>query len=257
MKRFVIANWKNYVTPAASVKFFDQIVAWMKKEKPDPSVTVILAPSPVALPLIAARLARTHTRTRIMLAAQDVGFAPEGAFTGATSPRDIKLIGAHATLIGHSERRQWFGEDDSLVRKKTVAALHAGLFVVLCVGETKDERQSGRAHDVVRAQLRAVLGDAVVKKNLSRLIIAYEPRFAIGTGIPITPDEAQDMHTLIAREVGERVPILYGGSVVPGNAKSFLTCAHTAGVLVGGASTKFSSLTALIRVAATVTTHTI
>lgn len=236
MKRYVIANWKQYLSVAKSEQLARQLVRWERAQKLGVDIEIILAPSLIALQPVIAIVKKA--RSKIKVAAQDCGFTDEGAFTGAVSPRELRQTGASYVIIGHSERRQHFGEDDALLAKKVVAARAAGLKVVYCVGETKVERNESRANDVVRAQLRSV------KKQVD--LVAYEPRWAIGTGLPIAPAEAEQMHALISKEVGSAVPVCYGGSVAEQNTISFIALDHTAGVLVGSASTTYKSLTIIV-----------
>lgn len=245
----IIANWKDYLTPAESVKLFTRLVVWEKTHPWPKNISVTVAPSALALGVLTEKFKRT--KTRISFALQDIGWA-EGAYTGALSARDARALGVRTVLVGHSERRQYFGEDEKMICKKTAAALAGGLRVILCVGETKDERQSGRAVAVVRGQIESILKDSVVVAHLNRLLIAYEPRWAIGTGIPIESSEAEVMHAKIAGQVSERAAVLYGGSVTPQNVAGFIAREHTAGVLVGSASTKFTGLTGIIARAARV-----
>lgn len=236
MKRYVIANWKLYLSVAKSELFARQLVRWERTQKFGTDIEIIIAPSLLALQSVSVILRKA--RSKIKIAAQDVGFADEGAFTGAVSPRELRRMGVSHVIIGHSERREHFNEDDALLAKKVVAARTAGLKVIYCAGETKEERNESRANDVVRSQLRGV------KKNVD--LVAYEPRWAIGTGLPIAPAEAEHMHALIAKEVGATVPVCYGGSVTEQNAIAFAALEHTQGVLVGGASTTYKSLTTIV-----------
>lgn len=166
---------------------------------------------------------------------QNIHFESSGAFTGEIAAEMAVEVGATFALVGHSERRQLFGENNEIVRAKFVAARRAGLVPILCVGETLDERLAGHEQDVVLSQLEIALdGLAVTAKNT---VIAYEPVWAIGTGETATPEQAQMMHAVVRDAIGDPdVRILYGGSVNPGNAKTLFAQADIDGGLVGGAS---------------------
>lgn len=233
---FFIANWKSYLTGKETIALMRALVRWEKKNVLGKNLTVIIAAPTIALPELSALL--RQQKSKIKLAAQDIGLAASGAFTGNTTPADLLASGVRHTLVGHSERRQYFKEDDVLVGAKVVLAQTAKIAPILCVGETKAERQSGRAKEVVRQQLKAI-------KDLP-VIIAYEPRWAIGTGVPIAPSDAEEMHEYILRQAGKGAVVCYGGSVTPENILSFVNLPSCGGVLVGGASTKFASLTKMI-----------
>lgn len=234
MKPLFIANWKQYVSVGRSAALARAIIA----DKNRGAATVILAPSFLAIADVVGAI--KHARARnIFVAAQDCGFTDEGAYTGAVSPRELHKAGVSHVIIGHSERRANYAEDNQLLAKKVVTAREAGLKVIYCVGETKEERNEGRVAEVVRDQLR------LVKKMVD--IIAYEPRWAIGTGLSIAPHEAEQIHTIIAKEVGDRAQICYGGSVNEKNIRSFVTAANTDGVLVGSASTSSKSCAAMFK----------
>lgn len=236
----LIANWKQYVSERVAPKLCASVVRAARGTAWPSDVTLIIAPPLLAMP-VCAPLVR-DARGRVALCSQDVGFTDEGAYTGAISPRALRAMGVTYALVGHSERREWYKEDDALVRRKCASALAAGLRVILCVGETKDERQEGRAAAVVKAQLGAILTDAQVRVHLDHLIIAYEPRWAIGTGVAIAPEDALTMHRLIRARCGPSVRVCYGGSVDARNARAFVVNAASDGVLVGSASTTCASL---------------
>jgi triosephosphate isomerase len=181
-----------------------------------------------------------RTRPDIRVGAQNVHWEPKGAFTGEVSTSMVHESGATVVLVGHSERRHLFGETDEQVARKTVTALKAGLGPLVCVGETLAEREGGRTEAVIQRQLEPLL-DKVPAEQWGRLVIAYEPVWAIGTGRNATPDDAAQVHELIRfmvrqRGVPSRVPILYGGSVNAGNVLGLLARPELDGVLVGGAS---------------------
>src|SRR4030095_14393715 len=180
----------------------------------------------------------------IGLGAQSVCAETQGAFTGGVSAAMLKDVGCHYVLVGHSERRQLYGEGDALVARKFVAAQSVGLVPVLCVGETLDEREREETHEVVSRQLEAALAVSGVK-SLAKAVIAYEPVWAIGTGRTASPEQAQEVHALIRAKVasldatiGGSVRILYGGSVKASNAQELFAMPDIDGGLVGGASLK-------------------
>jgi len=233
---FIAGNWKMHKTLAearALARAIRQGVA------PDRRAEVGLAPPYTALAAVAAELAGSDIR----LAAQNAFWEKQGAFTGAVSPAMLADVGCHYVIIGHSERRQHFGETNDTVNRRLKAVLENGLAVILCVGETLDEREAGQTFEVVRTQLRE--GLAGVAAGADRLVIAYEPVWAIGTGKTATPQQAQEVHAFIRsllREfmgpAAEAIRIQYGGSVTPDNAATLLAQPDIDGALVGGASLK-------------------
>ena len=235
MKQFVIANWKLYVSAHKCLDFLDELLLWEETHPWNSSLELIIAPPVLALSDLAGRM-KSARRSHIKLAAQDIGIADEGAFTGSVSPRDVARLGVQYAIVGHSERRQYYAEDTLLCKKKIAAAHAVGLGVIYCVGETKHERHEGRAQEIVREQIRGVEAE----------IIAYEPRWAIGTGIPIEPSEAQSMHAFIMHELRGASAVCYGGSVSVENVSAFMRLDVTRGVLIGSASTKLKSLCAIL-----------
>lgn len=233
-------NWKMNHDPASTRIFFERFLA-LHAMRADATVIVF----PPAISVEAARLALGE-RTDVQLGVQNVHWESSGAFTGEISADMAAGAGARYALVGHSERRQLFGESDMDVARKTRAVLTAGLIPVVCVGETLEERRAGRASEVVSRQLKQVL-DAV--REVSDLVIAYEPVWAIGTGETASPDDAQAMHAGIRSELGSSgstaVPLLYGGSVKPENVDTLLAQQDVDGVLVGGASVDPQSFAAI------------
>jgi triosephosphate isomerase len=177
--------------------------------------------------------------------AQNVHWASDGAFTGEVSTSILLELGVAGAIVGHSERRQHFGETDETVARRTFAALEAGLRVIACVGESLEERQSGQMELVLRLQVESIR-DAVGEHD--GLVVAYEPVWAIGTGQTATPEQAREAHTFIKELLD--VPVLYGGSVKPENAEELLAQEGVDGALVGGASLEVESFTAICRAAA-------
>jgi triosephosphate isomerase len=223
--KLIAGNWKMHKGPAETLAFFDRF------EAPD-GVDVVICP-----PFVSLEAAVGEEWT---IYAQNVHWAAEGAFTGEISAGMLVEIGVEGAIVGHSERRQWFGEIDETVRKRCEAALDAGLGVIACVGETEAEREAGETEAVLRRQV------AVIPRH-DDLVIAYEPVWAIGTGKTATPDMAQDAHALIKSLHSTRV--LYGGSVKPENAGELLAQPDVDGALVGGASLDPESFAAICRAA--------
>lgn len=241
--KYLVANWKMKLTIAESVD-----LARQARESYEgviqPSFSLILCPSHPAIPAVAQAL---HGSV-VKLGAQDVAEAERGSLTGAVSPLQLKELGVHTVIVGHSERRASYGETDALVAKKVVSALKAGLQTILCVGETADERAKGLAEGVVRRQVREGLDSASARD----LMVAYEPVWAIGTGMPVTMSDAHAQADAIRdelkRTLGERgstIPVLYGGSVDAGNVVSF-TEGVLSGTLVGTASQTEEGLKGLV-----------
>ena len=201
--------------------------------EPPAGVEAVLCPPFVSL---AAALESSHT-----VFAQNVHWADEGAFTGEVSAPMLLELGVDGAIVGHSERRQYFGETDETVRLRAEHALEAGLRVIACVGELEHEREGGEADDVLRRQV------SVLPRH-ERLVVAYEPVWAIGTGKTATPEQAQEAHALIKSLLD--VPVLYGGSVKPGNAAELMGQRDVDGALVGGASLDVGSFTAICLAAA-------
>lgn len=235
-KPVLAANWKMHYGPQKARTFAAELAAALP---PQGDRTVLLFPPAVSIAAVAGVL---YDRPDLMVGAQNIHFEDTGAFTGELSAPMAKDAGAKVVLIGHSERRHVFGETDVAQAKKVAAAFRHGLKPMLCVGETLAEREAGQADAVVLRQLAAVtetLDDAQVHE----LSIAYEPVWAIGTGRTATPADAAAMHAVIRealhRRLGDaaiQVPILYGGSVKPDNAKALLAASDVDGLLVGGAS---------------------
>jgi triosephosphate isomerase len=211
---------------------------------------VLICPPYTALHALSPLLQETP----IGLGAQDVFYEEQGAYTGAISPLMLKDVGCAYTIVGHSERRQVFGDTDTIVNRKLRAALRHELRGILCVGETKPERDTGAAETVVVGQLRAGLAD-VGAADLANLVIAYEPVWAIGTGDTATPADAQAMHATIRRTLtelygqtaSEQIRIQYGGSVKPDNVDELMAQPDIDGALVGGASLKAESFLRIVQ----------
>ncbi|HEY7613176.1 MAG TPA: triose-phosphate isomerase [Gemmatimonadales bacterium] len=228
------ANWKMHHGPAAAREF---VTRFLQLTSPKPGRRLWLFPPSVS---IAAAAEAAGQREDVTVGAQNVHWEPKGAYTGELSIPLVVEAGARAALIGHSERRHLFGETDEQVARKLAAVLKAGLVPLVCVGETLAEREGGRTEQVVTRQVGA-LHERIGKGDWERVVLAYEPVWAIGTGRNATPDDAAQVHELIRFELGRRgvpnrVTILYGGSVNQGNVLSLLARPELDGVLVGGAS---------------------
>ena len=222
----IAGNWKMYKGPGATREFCAAFT-------PPAGVDAVLCPPFGSL---GVGVASGHP-----IFAQNVHWADEGAFTGEVSTRILLELGVQGAIVGHSERRQYFGETDETVGMRTEHALEAGLRVIACVGELEEERERGQTEDVLRRQV------AVLNAH-ENLVVAYEPVWAIGTGKTATPEIAQAAHTLIKSLLD--VPVLYGGSVKPENAEALLAQGHVDGALVGGASLEVESFTAICETAA-------
>jgi triosephosphate isomerase len=247
LRRPVIAgNWKMYKTGAEARAFFEQFQPLVASAS---HCDIIVAP-----PFTALRVCVEASRSgKIAIAAQNMHWQPEGAFTGEISARMLIDAGCTAVIIGHSERRQLFGETDESVHRKTKAALAAGLTPIVCVGETLDERESNTTEKVLSRQMQVGLA-ALTAAEFSRILLAYEPVWAIGTGRTATPELAADAHrhlrALAAAQFGSEsasaLRILYGGSVKPDNIKGLMAHEEIDGALVGGASLDPKSFAAIV-----------
>jgi triosephosphate isomerase (TIM) len=228
----IAGNWKMYKGPAEAAEFCLRL-----REQDLSGVEVVVCPPFVSLTVSVQLLAGTE----VAVAAQNVHWEQEGAYTGEISAGMLLELGVYGAIVGHSERRQYFGETDETTALRARAALSAGLFVIACVGETEEEREGGVAEDVLRRQVSLFEPD-------DNLVIAYEPVWAIGTGKTATPDMAQEAHAFIKSVLD--VPVIYGGSVKPDNAEELLGRPDVDGALVGGASLELESFMAICRAGA-------
>jgi triosephosphate isomerase len=240
------ANWKMYKTPEQTSAFFREFLPMVEGHKRDEMVVC-----PPFVDLAAAVMATRDSNVHV--GAQDLHWEKEGAYTGEISAAMLLAIGCTHVIIGHSERRQYFGETDDIVNAKLKAALEAGFTPIVCVGEVLEEREAGLTDDVLRRQcLRAF--NAISGKKAAKLVVAYEPVWAIGTGKTATPQLAADAHRLIRGEVAKamgdglaaQLRILYGGSVKPDNVKALMSEEEIDGALVGGASLDPKSFAAIV-----------
>ncbi len=242
----IAGNWKMYKTVGEAVELVEALLADLGDVA---DREVVVCPPFTALYPLSPLLAETP----IALGAQDVFYEAQGAFTGAVAPAMLRDVGCSYAIVGHSERRQIFGEDDVLVNKKLLAALKNDLRPILCVGETKPQRDNGEAEAIVVAQVRADLA-GVSAEQMSNVVVAYEPIWAIGTGDTATPADAQAMHAtiratlaeLFGDDVAQSVRIQYGGSVKPDNVDELMAQPDIDGALVGGASLKADSFLRIV-----------
>ena len=246
-KKLIAANWKMFKTPDQTKDFFRAFLPLVDGHSRD---EIAVCPPYIDLPA-AVEAARGSS---ISIGAQNFYWEKEGAFTGEISGPMLVAVGATHVIIGHSERRQYFGETDDTVNMKLKVALEAGLTPIVCVGEMLEEREANLTDDVLRRQcLRAF--HAISGKKAGKLVVAYEPVWAIGTGKTATPQIAADAHAIIRAEAGKAfgdefangLRILYGGSVKPDNAKSLMSEEEIDGALVGGASLDPKSFTAIVK----------
>jgi triosephosphate isomerase len=246
-KKFIAGNWKMYKTVAESVAMAKEL-----KPKLEGATQADVAVAPVFTALYA--VAQELKGSNIWVSGQDCHWEKEGAFTGEISPAMLKEAGASHVIIGHSERRQYFGETNEGVAKKVTAALAAGLLPILCVGETLAERESGDTFKVVHRHVTEGL-NSLPAHDAEKVTIAYEPVWAIGTGKTATPVQVQEVHAFIrgllkdtyGHKVSDVLRIQYGGSVKPENVKELMSQPDIDGALVGGASLKADSFEKLVK----------
>ena len=245
-KTVIAGNWKMNFTPAEATEFINAVKPMVAGK--DNCDIIFCAPYvTIAAAMEAAK------GSNIKIGAENVHFAPKGAYTGEVSAEMLKAIGVDVVIIGHSERRQYFGETDETVNLRTKAALAAGLRVILCLGEVKDQRLSGITDEVVAMQTKLDLA-GVSAEELKNVIIAYEPVWAIGTGLTATPEQAEEtcgvirkvLASMYGADVAETVTIQYGGSMNDKNAAELLAKPNVDGGLIGGASLVPEKFTAIV-----------
>ena len=245
----IAGNWKMYKTPSEAIVLAEEVVKALSALD---GIEVVVCPPFTAL----AAVGQVIAGSRVGLGAQDLHWAKEGAYTGEVSAEMLRDVGCRYVIVGHSERRQYFGETDEGVNKKSLAALASGLTPIICVGETLSEREAGRAYHVVETQVKGALS-GFAPEQVRALTLAYEPVWAIGTGKTATPGQAEEMHAhvrktiagLFGGAIGQGVRILYGGSVKPENAKELLRRSEIDGALVGGASLQADSFVSIAEAA--------
>lgn len=236
MKKIIIANWKcNPITLKEAERLFDSVKRRARKVK---NVEIVICP-----PFVYLLATQSFSHRAIKLGSQDCFWEQKGAFTGEVSPLMLKNLGCKYVIVGHSERRRWFGETDEMLNKKIKAVLSAGLKPIFCIGETLKEREDGRTFDVLKEQIEKGLV-SVSQKEIKDLMIAYEPVWAIGTGKACPSSEAitaalfirKLLNELFGQKISKTIPILYGGSVNIKNAADYTKEIQIQGLLVGGAS---------------------
>ncbi|PIE62933.1 MAG: triose-phosphate isomerase [Desulfobacter postgatei] len=250
MKRtpLIAGNWKMYKTGTQAVAAAKQLADLSRAVD---GVDIMIAPTALSLPLVAAALGND---CRVRLGAQNIYPGTEGAFTGEVSGQMIRDAGADYVIIGHSERRQYFGETDESVGLKIRAALDSGLIPVMCIGETESQREAGKTFFILDKQISDGL-KGLDLGDLGTLILAYEPVWAIGTGKTAGPDQVREVHGFLrdlirekyTEDLAGKIRILYGGSVKPGNIKDLMQIEDVDGALVGGASLNPEDFNKIIR----------
>jgi len=245
-KLLIAGNWKMNKTPTKTVEYFKEFLPLVEDTS---GVEILICPPFIDIP---AAVEQTKG-SKVKIGAQNCYYEKRGAFTGEISPVMLREAGCDYVILGHSERRHIFGESNELINKKVLSALEEGLRVILCVGETLEERESGLTFTVIESQIR--LGLSGAESLLERVEIAYEPVWAIGTGVAAKPEDAEEVHQFIYdllkelnKEKAPHVRVLYGGSVKPSNAEAILSQPHIKGVLVGGASLKPQDFAQIVKI---------
>lgn len=245
-KLLIAGNWKMNLNSAESSELAEAIVSQVGTQM---EVAVCLCPTFTSLEAVSKKVIDSN----IALGAQNMHHIDVGAYTGEISAEMLRHLFVNYVIIGHSERRQYFGEDNELVNKKTLAALNASLKPIICIGETLEEREAGKLESVIKNQLEGALM-SVSPNHAEQLVIAYEPVWAIGTGKTATPEDAESVHSyirkllaeLIGNEAALKVRILYGGSMKAENAEELLSQKNIDGGLIGGASLKAHAFTSIV-----------
>lgn len=237
------ANWKMNKTVPETVDF---ISAFIPEVRDVSDVDIVIAPPFTSLAIATGKAAGSN----IMIAAQDVYFEEKGAYTGEVSPLMLQDVGCAYVIVGHSERRQYFNETDGVVNKKIKAARNNSLGVIFCIGESLEEREAGKTFEILEREVMRGLEGVPPEK----IVVAYEPIWAIGTGKTATPDQAQDAHAFVREKLkalygnkADELCILYGGSVTPDNVDTLMACNDVDGALVGGASLKVDSFSRIVK----------
>jgi triosephosphate isomerase (TIM) len=248
-KKIAAGNWKMNLDLKAAHALTQALLDGYAAASPDASVSVILG---IPSPYLAAMSAKIAGHAAFAVAAQNMHQAASGAYTGEVSATMLQSVGCHHVILGHSERRQYFGETDALLAEKVKAALSAELTPIFCIGETLTERESDQTSAVITRQMQDGLGD-LTPDQAKQLILAYEPVWAIGTGKTASPEQAQEVHAFLRAWMRQQwgdaaasvIPILYGGSVNAGNAAQLFASEDIDGGLVGGASLKSADFLAI------------
>ena len=235
-KTIVAGNWKMNASKETVNSLIEGILSGVNETT---SEVIVCAPFPYL-----SQVESLINKSKLMLGAQNLNVNPAGAYTGEVSADMIKDFGAQHVIVGHSERRSLYGETNAIVAEKTKAAIGAGLTPLLCVGESLEDRESGKTEAIVEEQINAVI-DLIGIEAFDQVIIAYEPVWAIGTGLTASPEQAQTVHLFIrnllansSEKIAKRTPILYGGSMNAANAADLISCSDIDGGLIGGAALK-------------------
>ena len=244
INKLIVANWKMNTTIREAQILAKELVQHHKNHQ---HTQVVLCPPTVNLSAVGEIIAGSM----IQLGAQNCYFESKGAFTGEISPEMLVAVGCNYVILGHSERRHIFNESNTMIQKKVIAASNVGLIPIICIGETLEERQANKTLMIIESQLRDAT-QLLFEKGIFNVVIAYEPVWAIGTGLSATPEQAEEIHTFI-RDANsttygnntKQIPLLYGGSVNESNAQSLLAQPNIDGFLVGGASLKPESFLAI------------
>lgn len=245
-KYLIAGNWKMNLNSAEGAELAKDVHSLVGTQT---EVGVCVCPSATSLEAVAAVV----NDSNVALGAQNMHFEASGAYTGETSAEMLRHLFCSFVILGHSERREYFGETDAIVNKKTLAALAASLKPIVCVGETLEERESGKMLEVIKTQLEGALV-GVTADNCDGLVVAYEPVWAIGTGKTATPEMAEEVHAeirslltaLIGADASNKVRILYGGSMKPENADELLAQPNIDGGLIGGAALKANAFAGIV-----------
>lgn len=244
---YIAGNWKMNLTPSEGKAYASALAEAVKKAGAD--CRVMIAPSFVSLPGVVEAVRGSD----ITVSAQNMADHLSGAYTGEVSPEMLRDIGVNTVILGHSERRQYYGETDEIINGKVLLAISLKMEVILCVGETLEERESGKLEEVLKRQIEVGLKD-VLPAEMDKITIAYEPVWAIGTGRTATPEDADAAHAFIRRtvaalysdDIANNLIIQYGGSVKPGNVRALMAKENIDGALVGGASLKLDDFLPII-----------
>ncbi|MEO0091401.1 MAG: triose-phosphate isomerase [candidate division WOR-3 bacterium] len=240
----IAGNWKMNKSPNEAQEFAQALVEALLEE---PKAEVLICPPFTALPVVADVIKNSNIR----LGAQNMHWETKGAFTGEISGEFLKELGCQYVILGHSERRQYFAETDMIINKKIHTALQIGLKPILCIGETLAQRENNQTLSIIKSQLDTGLDNI---NDISNIVIAYEPVWAIGTGKTATPTQAEEVHNYIrnniaqkwGNHIADKIRIIYGGSVIPENIDTLMAQPDIDGVLVGGASLKLESFLRII-----------
>lgn len=245
-KPIIAANWKMNQTPTEAKAFLADFLPRFKQATP---IDIVIAPAFLTMPMAAAQIIPSES---VDLSAQNMSAEASGAFTGEVNGAMLKEVGTRYVILGHSERRSLFGEDDKIINAKVLTALKDGFKPILCIGESLDEREGGKLEEVLRNQVQGSLA-GVTADQMANVVIAYEPVWAIGTGVTASPEQAQEAHVFVRgllkdqfnEDVAGATRIQYGGSAKPGNAAELISQADIDGFLVGGAGLESESFAAI------------